>query len=298
MESQQDILIYIEENDKNEARIIAGSFADTNVKNRAYFNILGARLAGRYLASEGIAMSPVDNLHNIRKVLEELDISDVILPRTHIDVRIVFDEKYIFIPKSHFELKIQPHIYFVFLMAKDQSHVKFLGFIESSAINQELQNQEYYFVAKSQLQPPENLKSYLDNAQTSTRTELSQEELQNFEESIIDMVDNDIALLERKILLKVLTKNQELRNKFIEFENFELISYRVASEYDLQEPSDGQNEPETTEPEIEKTPQDEFEVFESADEFFENLSQTEDVKSENMYNDIDGELSAEAENNN
>ena len=72
----------------------------------------------------------------------------------------------------------------------------------------------------------------------------------------------------------------------------------MASEYDLQEPSDGQNEPETTEPEIEKTPQDEFEVFESADEFFENLSQTEDVKSENMYNDIDGELSAEAENNN
>ena len=31
-------------------------------------------------------------MHNIRKVLEELDISDVILPRTHIDVRVVFDD--------------------------------------------------------------------------------------------------------------------------------------------------------------------------------------------------------------
>ena len=297
MDSQQDILIYIDENDKSEARTYAKTFADNNVKNRAYFNILGARLAGKYLASEGIAMSPVDNLHNIRKVLEEVDIADVILPKTHIDVRVIFDDRYIFIPKSHFELNILPHIYFIFLMAKDQSHVKFLGFVEPAAINQELQNDEYYFITKEKLQTPEKLNFYLDNAKMFTRTELSQEELQNFEESIIDMTDNDIGLLEKKILLKVLTKNQELRNKLIEFENFELISYRVANEYDLNETENAKILP-SGEEKTDTIQQDEFEVFENTDDFFENLSQTEDVKSENLYNDIDGEMSPGTENNN
>ena len=293
MDAQQDILIYVDENDKAEARSIAKSFAENDVKNRAYYNILGAQLAGKYLASEGIAMSPVDNLHNIRKVLEELDISDVILPRTHIDVRVVFDDKYIFVPKSHFELKITPHIYLVLQMSNDQTHVKFLGFFEPDAINQENQNDQYYFIDKSELMPTEKLYSYLDAAKTSTVTELSEEELQNFEESIINMVDNDIELLEKKILLKVLTKSQELRNKFIEFENFELISYRLTTEYGLeeniQEAEVPEEQPLQEQNDSEQFTQNEFEVFESTDEFFENLSQTEDVNSEKMYNDIDGE---------
>ena len=107
------------------------------------------------------------------------------------------------------------------------------------------------------------------------------------------MVDNDIELLEKKILLKVLTKSQELRNKFIEFENFELISYRLTTEYGLeeniQEAEVPEEQPLQEQNDSEQFTQNEFEVFESTDEFFENLSQTEDVNSEKMYNDIDGE---------
>ena len=178
-------------------------------------------------------------------------------------------------------------------MSNDQTHVKFLGFFEPDAINQENQNDQYYFIDKSELMPPEKLYSYLDAAKTSTVTELSEEELQNFEESIINMVDNDIELLEKKILLKVLTKSQELRNKFIEFENFELISYRLTTEYGLeeniQEAEVPEEQPLQEQNDSEQFTQNEFEVFESTDEFFENLSQTEDVNSEKMYNDIDGE---------
>lgn len=285
MKSEQNTLIYIDEKDKNYAKSFAKSFADKNVRNRAFINVLGAELAGKYLASEGIAVSPADNLHNIRKIVEEIDISDVILPRTHIDVRVVFNSDYIFIPKSHFELKIQPHIYFIFELTKDITHVKFLGFIEASGINQNLQNNDYYFAEKNKLIPVDKLKNYLDTAKTSTRTELSETELQNFEESIIDLIDNDIDLLEKKILLKVLTKNQELRNKFIEFENFELISYRSANELEIHQ----HQEPIQEEKINEDFPPDEFEIFEKDDENIQNLSQTEDVISPEMYNDIIGE---------
>lgn len=291
MKFEQNTLIYIDEQDKTQASAVAKAFANKDVKNRVFVNILGAELAGKYLTSEGIAISPVDNLHNIRKVLEELDIADVILPKTHIDVRVIFDENYIFIPKSHFDLKIQPHIYFVFELAKDISHVKFLGFFESSAVDLNCQNEKYYFYPKEKLIPVENLKAYLDSAKTSTRTELSDEELENFEQSIIEMIDNDINLLDKKILLKVLTKNQDLRNKFIEFENFELISYKTVNELEFE----SEIAPQTyTDKDFQgdEIPKDEFEIFEKDEKNIKNLSQTEDVTSEEICNDINGEYSA------
>lgn len=286
MSSAQNTLIYIEEKDKNEARLMAKGFADKNVRNRVYINVLGAELAGKYLASEGIGISTIDNLHNIRKILEEIDISDVILPRTHIDVRVVFDENYIFIPKSHFDLNILPHIYFVFQPDKQFTHVKFLGFFEPAMINKNNQNKDYYFIEKEKLSPVENLKNYLESATTSARTEMSDEELKNFEESIIDLVDNDIEILDKKILLKVLTKNQDLRNKFIEFENFELISYRAATEHDIQDAEEDYSNNSNNDF-VEAV--DEFEIFEKNDENYKNLSQTEDVITSNMCDDIIGE---------
>lgn len=261
MTTQQDTLIYIEEKDRREAQIFSSCFADKNIRNRVYINILGAVIAEKFLNSEGIAIPPSDNMHNIRKILEEFDIADIILPHTHIDVRVIFDEKYIFIPKSHFKFNIMPNIYLVFELAKDISHVKFLGFFESFALNREKQNEDYYFLAKKDLISPDKLKRYLENAQTSTNTELSEEELNNFNESIINMTDNDIDELEKKILIKVLTKSSILRNKFAEFENFELISYKAVNEYTLKE-TDEENENFTT---YDNIVLDEFENFEKGD---------------------------------
>lgn len=97
---EQNTLIYIEENDKVEASLAAKGFADEEVKNRAYINALGAELALKYLTSENISINNIHNLHSVKKILEETDISDIMLPNIHIDVRVVFDENFIFIPKS------------------------------------------------------------------------------------------------------------------------------------------------------------------------------------------------------
>ena len=103
---EQNTLIYIEENDKVEASLAAKGFADEEVKNRAYINALGAELALKYLISENISINNIHNLHSVKKILEETDISDIMLPNIHIDARVVFDENFIFIPKSHFEYNL------------------------------------------------------------------------------------------------------------------------------------------------------------------------------------------------
>lgn len=139
----------------------AKGFADEEVKNRAYINALGAELALKYLTSENISINNIHNLHSVKKILEETDISDIMLPNIHIDVRVVFDENFIFIPKSHFEYNLVPDIYLVFNLAEDFTHVKFLGFFEPRLLNKNNANDKYYFIEKEKLNSPIDLKNFI-----------------------------------------------------------------------------------------------------------------------------------------
>ncbi len=227
---QQDTIIYIEDQDRLDASAAANSFADKGVKNRAYVNTLGAELALKYLASENIDVNDIYNIHSIKKILEELDISDIMLPNIHIDVRVVFDENIIFIPKSHFKYGLVPDIYLVLNLAKDFSHVKFLGFFEPKLINKNNQNNEYYFIEKEKLNPVSDLKNYIENYKGNTTSGASEQDIENSERIIIAMADNDISEDDKQYLIKQLTKSAELRDKFIEYENFETLSYKAMTD--------------------------------------------------------------------
>ena len=223
----QKTLIYIDENDEKNAGISAKKFTKEDLKNRAYYNILGANLVKKFLADKNIDVSDIYNIHNINKVLEELDISDIMLKNIHIDVRVIFNENYIFIPKSHFEYDILPDIYVVLQMSTDKKYTKFLGFFEPKLINKNNENEEYYFIEKEKLTSPENLKEFVQNFKGNTSEKLSDSETDESDMLILSLIDQDISEKDKKLLLKNLTKSAELRDRFIEFENFEMLSYRA-----------------------------------------------------------------------
>ena len=242
MGMEQETLIYIEENDKKEARILTQSFANSETKSRAYINALGAELGMKYLALENINSSKTYNLHSIHKILEELDISDIMLSNIHIDVRVVFDENLIFIPKSHFEYDILPDIYLVLNLSEDHAHAKFLGFFEPKLINKNNQNNDYYFIEKEKLTSPLNLKDFIENFKGNTTHSLSASENQNAEVLMVSLMDQNVSRDEMKELLNYLTKSADLRDKFIEFENFELLSYKALHTPDIEIPKDVEEE--------------------------------------------------------
>lgn len=230
---EQGTLIYVEENDKSEARVLAQNFAKNDVKSRAYVNALGAELGMKYLSLENINNQRLYNMHSVRKVLEEFDISDIMLANIHIDVRVVFDENYIFVPKSHFEYDILPDIYFVMQLAADHSHATFLGFFEPKLINKNNQNDKYYFIEKEKLTAPSNLKAYIENFKGNTTQSLSDTENEKAEMLMVAMADQNISREETKELLKMLQRSADLRDEFIEFENFELLSYKAEHSPDV-----------------------------------------------------------------
>lgn len=223
----QETLIYIEENDQKNAGISAKKFTKEDVQNRAYYNTLGANLVKKYLASENIDVSETYNIHSIQKILEELDISDIMLKNIHIDVRIIFNENYIFIPKSHFDYDILPDIYVVLLMSNDKKYTKLLGFFEPKLINKNNQNEEYYFIEKEKLSPAENLKTFISNFNGNTTQKLSDSDTDESSMLFLSLIDHDIEESRKKQLLKNLTKSAALRDRLIEFENFELLAYNA-----------------------------------------------------------------------
>lgn len=227
MSMEQETLIYVEENDKSEARVLAQSFAKKEVKSRAYINALGAELGMKYLSLESINSSRLYNMHSIHKVIEEFDISDIMLNNIHIDVRVVFDENYIFVPKSHFEYNITPDIYLVLLLSENHSHAAFLGFFEPKLINKNNQNSQYYFIEKEKLTAPSHLKAFIEGFKGNTTHSLSGAENEKAEMLMLSMADQNISVEETKELLSMLQKSADLRDKFIEFENFELLAYKA-----------------------------------------------------------------------
>ena len=314
MASEQETLIYVEANDKAEAGALAKGFARTSVKNRAYINALGVELGLKYLASEGINISNLHNLHSVHKFLEEFDIADIMLPNIHIDVRVVFSDKYIFVPKSHFEFGLTPDIYLVFQLADDHSYVKALGFFKPELINKKDANKDYYFIQKEKLTPISNLKTFIEHASNNTAQNLDEDTIFLSEARFVSMIDNDLHDEEKRDLIGTLLKSDELRDRLIEFSNFEILSYKAANDSDIQQPASTEPDADLTpaaaaaaleaadifietaaeaaeEPETKniEPPIDEFEIFENSHDEFDGNAQEEDI------NNIDDVVSVEPE---
>ena len=233
-------LILIDEKDREDAKALTQSFARDDVKSRAYINALGAELCIKYFKSEQISDETSYNIHCIRKFLEEFDISDVMLSNIHVDVRVITDENKIFVPISHFKYNITPDVYIVLKMLEDKSGAELLGYFEPKTVNKTAKNDKYYFVEKEDLSAPSTLKDFIANfSGRSTDRELTEEIVQKAEFLMVSMADNNAGEAEKKELFSYLKNSAELRNKFIEFENGEMLFYKAANEIGLKD-NDGE----------------------------------------------------------
>ena len=228
MANTQETLIYIEKENHTEAEFMSRNFVNKELKNRAYLNALGAELVTKYLTSEGIKFTNVHNLHSISKILESVDISDILLPNIHLDVRVVFDEKQIFIPKSHFELDLVPNAYVVLKLDEEFKHVELLGYFKPYQINKQNENRDYYFFDRNKLSSPASLTKFVKEYIGRTSRDISEEDLLRGRELAISLADHNISVSEEKELLELLLLSDVLRESVLEFDNFETLSYSAA----------------------------------------------------------------------
>lgn len=224
--------IQIEEDDLQDAKLSSIDFSDKSTKKRAFLNVLGARLAMKMLFSQKIEANNLYSLYTIHNVIEELDIADIYFRGIKIDVRLVFNREEIFIPKSHFELGLLPDLYFVFELYEDFSGVEFLGFFEPKTLNVQNANKNFYFYEHDRLLDPKTVKNFLNDFIVEDKLNISNN-LRNPEELFMPLVDKEISQKNKLDLFKCLASDISLREKMVEFENFEILSKVAAKNDDL-----------------------------------------------------------------
>ena len=225
---EKGLLIDIDESIIKESGYMSRIFVKKDIKNRAYINTLGAEGLKKYLSENGFDLEDIYSVHSIARILELLDISDVMLPNIHIDVRVVFDENQIFIPKSHFELEILPDIYVAAKLDYHFDQLEVLGFFTPDSIDKSRADKDYYFMDFDKLSSVDELIEYVKNYKTSKYRDLSDDEMLRGRELSVFLSDHCIEEDDLKEFLDLLCASDKLREAVIEYDNFETLSYSVA----------------------------------------------------------------------
>lgn len=223
------IVLEIGKENYTEADFMSKRFVNAEVRNRAYINVLGSELFIKFLAENGIKTEDVISMHSISKIIENIDIADVILPNIHIDVRTIFDEDKIFVPKSHFELEITPDIYVVLKISKNMKDAEILGYFKPSQINKNYANDDYYFVKKETLVPAKMLLDKISQYAETRDSKLTNAEFLRGRALSVDYSDHNLDLEGQKEFLRLMLTDSMLRDSVAEFDNFEVLSSQVSS---------------------------------------------------------------------
>lgn len=223
------VVLEIGKENYTEADFMSKRFVNAEVRNRAYINVLGSELFIKFLDENGIKTEDVISMHSISKIIENIDIADVILPNIHIDVRTIFDEDKIFVPKSHFELEITPDIYVVLKISKNMKDAEILGYFKPSQINKNYANDDYYFVKKETLVPAKMLLDKISQYAETRDSKLTNSEFLRGRALSVDYSDHNLDLEGQKEFLKLMLTDSMLRDSVAEFDNFEVLSSQVSS---------------------------------------------------------------------
>jgi len=229
MAEVQNTVLEINKSNYEEADFMSRRFINAETRNRAYINVLGAELFTHYLAGNGYETEDIVSMHSISKVLEDIDIADILLPNVHLDVRTVFDEDKIFIPKSHFELDITPDIYIVLKLSKNLKEATLLGYFKPSQINKNYENSDYYFMPAKMLSSPDTLLKTLSKYNAIKDQKLEPQEFLKGRALSVALSDHNLNNAERKELYRLMLTSSMLRDSVAEFDNFEVLSNQVSA---------------------------------------------------------------------
>ena len=125
-------------------------------------------------------------MHNVLKILKDIDISDVYIKGNYIDVRVYFDDNKLYVPKSHFDFGMLPVAYMFIKLDKDLSSGNVTGFVFPEDINTGIDIGGYYQVSE------DILRSFYDIEQRIVITDDDGIDTL-FKENVYDFLDGKIS---------------------------------------------------------------------------------------------------------
>lgn len=198
--------IIIEENDLELAQTLCSAISDTDCRNRAVANVIGAKIAAKFFNPDVYNVDIDTALHNVAIVNEKYELSDIYVNNAYVDVRVYFTEEELCVPKSHFDTEVLPEAYMFIKLSQDLSSGTVTGFIFPNNINKENEKNNYYYVSETNLVTLYDVDSHFNNALDTV--ELSTQLIYEYIEGSLDTESENN-------LFKNLTKSKNARTIFI-----------------------------------------------------------------------------------
>lgn len=194
----------IESSDIELAQSICKMIDDGNIRNRAVANAIAANIAARFFDKENYNVDSESGLHNIGKVLEDIDISDIYINKNYIDVRVFFSEEELSVPEAHFKNNLLPIAYMFVKVNEDLSGAGVIGFIAPENINQNNAVNGNYYIDEN------DLKSFYDIEMLLVTPD---EEIEVSDKDIFAYLDN--TLNDKNQFYSELLQSKEAREKLL-----------------------------------------------------------------------------------
>ncbi len=173
----------IEDRDLELARNICKIIDNADTRNRAVANAVAANIAAKYFDTEQYNIDTTSGLHNIGNVLEDIDISDIYINNSYIDVRLFFNDDNLNVPKSHFDNNLLPLAYMFIKVTPDLSGAETVGFIIPENIDKSNIRDNVYVIQETALVSFYDIESRILNTDDPCNVE---------EKEIFDYLDGKI----------------------------------------------------------------------------------------------------------
>ncbi len=200
---------------------------NSNVRGRAFVNLLGEHAGCKILKNLGLQPSVDKALQKIESILSKIDISEIFVENKKIDVRCNFGDYKLFISKKQAKYNMLADIYMFIRLDKSLDTITLLGFITKEDIDLKNSDDKNYYIEETQLKTFEQIKEKFHNKSTDSKIDkFERKSIGEWHSDIIKYINGNI---ENKIeFLKSVAESKELRKMLIGFEHSEKVFRELA----------------------------------------------------------------------
>lgn len=217
-------ILNIEKEQGKYAKGIAAKLNASIGRKKGMIDLLGVTLFAKFLKKHYINVNLTNCLHKFPFALEEYKITDVFYNGYKIFVVTVFNEKYIRIPKSHFQLGIQPDFYVIAEVDQNIEKGAIGGFVKPETISQMPNDEKFYYLEKNDIIKIEDLIKILKTPNGPVKTYGKHLEATS---KFVKLADGELSRAEKNKLIKHLLTCESCTIKLKDFLRFDsALSFR------------------------------------------------------------------------
>ncbi len=217
-------IIEINDEQSHNAKLLASSLSEVQIRKRGMIDMLGIQCAINYLRSKKFKIDTKRSVYKIPVLFEEFKITDIYFGNYRIDVITLYKEKSVKIPRIHVDMDILPHFYFIVQIGAKIKEAKMIGFIDAKNIRACSHDSKFYYPTLDMIM---DLKQFSSIARRSIPSKTLLGKHVDCMGLFLKFIDNDLSSVYKRQLIQHLMNCDSCRANFIDAMEFEKLALNL-----------------------------------------------------------------------